>query len=123
MKNTYKLLLTILLLSFSFNLFAEEKPTAIYVKIKKAIMPIERGEKFEDPLNEALQAKHLGEVMGGGSMLNKDGSIEFVGIDVDLTNLNDGIPFLKSKLIELGVPEGTTIEYEFFNNKVVETVK
>ncbi len=122
MKITYKLLLTLLLLCLCFDLFSEEKPTAIYVKINKAIMPIERGVKFEDPLNEALQEKNLGEVMGGGSMLNIDGSIDFVGIEIDLKSLNIGIPFLMSKLVEPGVPEETILEFELLNNKIIEVV-
>ena len=44
---------------------------------------------------------------------DKDGkrSIDYVGLDVDLADFDRGLPILKSELIQLGVPEGTVLEY------------
>jgi hypothetical protein len=97
--------------------------TFVFVKIPESIMPIERGDKYEDPLDEALKKAGLGEVTGGGSQLgdpNADGSphIEWVGIDVDLLDLSRGLPFLRGELKRLGAPQGTTLE---FNVDGVET--
>jgi hypothetical protein len=90
-------------------------------------MPIDRGEKYEDPLDASLKQAGLGEVTGGGSQLSepdKQGkrNIEWVGIDVDITDLSRGIPLLKSELKRLGAPTGTTIEYELNGEKVSETL-
>lgn len=89
----------------------------VFVKIPESIMPIERGEKYEDPLDITLKKAGVGEVTGGGSQLgepDKDGSptIDWVGIDVDLTDQATGLPLLKAELKRLGAPQGTTLEYE-----------
>ena len=90
-------------------------------------MPIDRGEKYEDPLDEALQKAGFGEVTGGGSQLggpNPDGSphIEWVGIDVDLTDLSKGLPFLKHELKRLGAPQGTTLEFKVGDKQTSEAL-
>ena len=104
------------------------KPTIfVFVKIPESIMPIDRGEKYEDPLDSSLKQAGLGEVTGGGSQLSepdKEGArhIEWVGIDVDLTDLTSGLPLLKSELKRLGAPAGTTIEYEINGEKTSVTL-
>ena len=81
-------------------------------------MPIERSHKYEDPLDDALKMEKLGEVTGGGSSLSKENKIEWVGVDVDLIDLDRGLPFLKRKLIELGAPKGSTLEYQLNGSKI-----
>src|SRR3569833_3937922 len=62
-------------------------PEIVYVYLPASIEPIERGQRFEDPINDELRRLGIGEVSGGGSQLGErpDGSrtIEFCGIDVD----------------------------------------
>jgi hypothetical protein len=85
--------------------------TFVFVKIQDQVLPIERGSKYEDPLDAALRTAKLGEVTGGGIMMNKDKSIAWVGVDVNLYDLEKGLPFLIAKLRELGAPRGSTVEY------------
>ena len=97
------------------NEVGERKTVLLFVRIPDPVMPLERVEKYEEPLNEFLVAKSLGEVTGGGSMLSElntagQRSIMWVGIDVDVYDPDKAIPFLIEKLKELGVPEGTIIE-------------
>ena len=82
----------------------------LYIRIPEQIMPVERGKKYEDPINELLSQHGLGEVSGGGTMLTKDKQIEYVGLDVDVTDPQKAIPLLVAKLKEIGVPKGTVIE-------------
>jgi hypothetical protein len=101
--------------------------TFVFVKIPESIMPVDRGEKYEDPLDNSLKKDALGEVTGGGSQLgepDKDGSrhIEWVGIDVELVDLARGLPALKAELKRLGVPPGTSIEYESNGRKISEAL-
>jgi len=51
---------------------------------------------------------------------NTDGSrdIEWVGVDVDLVDLNRGLALLKGELIALKVPLGTVLEFESAGQKV-----
>jgi hypothetical protein len=88
----------------------------VYVLIPEALEPMDRGERYEDPLQEALDATGLGDVSGGGSLLSAprpDGSriIESCGIDVDLTDLTRGLELLRSTLPGLGIPIGTQLQY------------
>ena len=97
----------------------------VFVKVPESIMPIDRGEKYEDPLDAALKQEKLGEVTGGGSQLSEPDaegrrSVEWVGLDVELTELARGIPFLKKQLLRLGAPAGTTLEFQREGNQVVE---
>jgi hypothetical protein len=100
----------------------------IFVKIPEAIMPIDRGNKYEDPLDAVLKAQNVGEVSGGGSQLGKPDEngkrdIEWVGIDVDLTDFDRGFPILKAQLIRLKVPKGTVLEYTRAGTKHSEPVQ
>jgi hypothetical protein len=96
--------------------------TFVFVKIQDQVLPIERGSKYEDPLDAALRTAKLGEVTGGGTMMNKDKSIAYVGVDVNLYDLEKGLPFLIAKLRELGAPRGSTIEYTVQGRKVEQPV-
>lgn len=75
----------------------------VFVKVPESIMPIDRGEKYEDPLDAALKQEKLGEVTGGGSQLSEPDAegrrtVEWVGLDIALKELERGIPFLKQQL-------------------------
>src|SRR5689334_5442375 len=76
----------------------------IYVKIPGDIQPLVRGERFEDPLQAALEERGLGAISGGGSQLDDpypDGRprVEFCGIDVDVTDREQARAFLMKKLV------------------------
>ena len=111
-------LLAVLVAVLSVSIAASaESPHFVFVRIPEPIGPLDRAAKYEDPLNESLQAQELGEVTGGGSMLSApktDGSrdIEWVGVDVDLVDLDRGLALMKRKLVALKVPLGTVLEYE-----------
>jgi hypothetical protein len=88
----------------------------VYVKIPGDIQPLERGERFEDPLDDALTASGLGHVSGGGSQLDDphpDGSsrVEYCGIDVDVVDRVAALALIRAKLVELTAPEGTELHY------------
>jgi hypothetical protein len=116
MKRTLLLLICVL---FAGCLYAQQSRTFVFVKIVESIQPIARGGKYEDPLDAALKTAKLGEVTGGGSSLSKEGQIRWVGVDVELSDVARGIPFLRNKLVELGAPTGSTLEYEI-NGKRTE---
>lgn len=87
-----------------------------YVVIPGDIQPFMRGERFEDPLAEALQSEGIGSVSGGGSQLDEpypDGRprVAHCGIDIELVDRSRALGFIRQKLIELDVPDGTEIHY------------
>ena len=51
----------------------EPEEVFVYVKIPEDIEPLDRGDKYEDPRDEILQASGVGEVSGGGSQLGDRG--------------------------------------------------
>jgi len=109
-KEFLKLLAFIFSLLFSVCVMAE-KTTFVFAHINETIMPIERGNKYEDPLDSFLKGKGIGEVTGGGSLLSKSGKIEWVGVDIELQNPQKNLPVLIQKLKELGAPKGSFLEY------------
>ena len=83
----------------------------LYVEIPDPVGPLERGEKYEDPLEGTLSEQSLGTVTGGGSMMNADKTIDYVGLDVTVYDLEKSLPVIAAKMRELGAPKGTVIRY------------
>ena len=81
-----------------------------YAKINEKIRPVERGDVYEDPLIAALEERGLGSIEGGGTMQEKTGEIDYVGLDVCLTNREQGIPFVCRFLEERGAPKGSVLQ-------------
>lgn len=95
----------------------EEKPSGIFVvaTLNDKVMPIDRGEIYEDPLDEFLQANKIGEVTGGGTMQLKTGELEYCDIEIQLTSDNideNHIQAIIGKLEELGAPKGSKLTIE-----------
>ncbi|MGE5671887.1 MAG: hypothetical protein ACM31E_10610, partial [Fibrobacterota bacterium] len=95
-------ILTALISLFGCNKTSEKKTISVTAQINQPVMPIQRGEIYEDPLFNALAEKQLGETTGGGSMLKESGEINFVDIEIELTDATLGIPFVINKLESLG---------------------
>jgi hypothetical protein len=99
---------------------APARPVFLYVKIPEPLGPVARGKKYEDPVGELLQARKLGEVTGGGTMLSKAKRIEYVGLDLEVTDVGAAMPLLRAKLRELGAPKGTVIEESRHDGPTIE---
>jgi hypothetical protein len=94
----------------------EDETQLIYVMIPEGLGPMDRGELFEDPIDDELQAAQLGYVSGGGSSLGDeqpDGTrpIEFCGIDVEAFDLDKTLEMLRGHLPSLKCPSGTQLQY------------
>lgn len=97
----------------------------VYIKLPEPLMPLERGTKYEDPLDASLAELHLGETTGGGAQLGDkraDGTrpIEFCGIDIELTALDRGRELLRKRLVELGAPTGTELHFTRGETKLLD---
>ena len=64
--------------------------------IPEPLGPIERGEKYANPLSDALG--EFGEVTGGGSQLGEDGTIAFCGLDVVVNHRENGLKAIRQCL-------------------------
>jgi hypothetical protein len=92
--------------------------TFAYAQLNARIMPMDRGERFEDPLMEALEKNGFGEVTGGGTLQDASGEIEYCGIDLDLFDVPKGVPFICEFLTKCGAPKGSKLQYELKKKKI-----
>jgi len=97
------------------------KPTPVlaYAHLNARIMPVARGERFEDPLIKALAGNGYGRVTGGGTQQSKTGEIDCCGIDVDLIDLDRGPLFVCGFLADLGAPRGSKLQFRH-DGKAIE---
>lgn len=90
-----------------------------FAKIIDNVTPMQRSFKYEKPLHDALQARGLGAVEGGGTQLSRDNvTIEWVGIDLELLNLEESVSFTCHKLREFGAPPGSLLQYTHNGQKI-----
>lgn len=106
------------------NTNAEENQSPgnfIVATLNDKVMPIDRGEIYEDPLDEYLQANGIGEVSGGGTMQLKTGEIEYCDVEIQLNSdeINDEhIKSIIKKLEDLGAPKGSRLSIEKTEQKI-----
>lgn len=96
----------------------EQYPHFVFVKITDPITPIERGTKYENPLVALLQTRKLGEITGGGTQLDENNKIAWVGIDLQLADLEGAVDVVQQKLRELGAAAGSQLEFTRGDRKV-----
>ena len=88
----------------------------IYVFLPEPLGPMDRGDKYEDPIIDELERLRLGEVTGGGTGMGDerpDGSreIQSCGIDVETSDVDATRAALRELLPKLGCPPGTQLQY------------
>ena len=83
------------------------EPVFAYAQINAKIMPMDRGEQFEDPLMEQFEKNGYGAVTGAGTQLGDQNEIAYCGIDIDLFDVQKGVPFVCQFLSEHGAPKGS----------------
>jgi hypothetical protein len=87
-------------------------PHLVIARLYEYIEPIDRGNRYEDPLQAALEAAQAGAVTGGGSQLNESGGIEFVDVEIELANLDAALDLVANTLEGAGAPQGSEIRHE-----------
>jgi len=85
------------------------QPITLTARLYEHIEPLDRGSRYEDVLDEALREANLGEVTGGGSQLGHLGEIEFVEIEIRVSNLDDALPVIIDALERSGAPVGSQV--------------
>jgi hypothetical protein len=92
---------------------------AINVTMWEPILPLDRGERYEDPVFEALEQAGLGaEGDGGGSLCSPDGEIKQIDFDVEVTTY-EAIPLITRVLEDAGAPKGSELRFERDGEQVV----
>ena len=86
-----------------------EFPHVVIARLHEHIEPIDRGNRYEDPLQAALDEAKAGQVTGGGSQLNQLGEIEYVDIEIELANLDGALRIVTETLEKAGAPRGSQV--------------
>ena len=73
---------------------------------------MDRGDLYEDPLQETLDGTGVAEVSGGGTMQAANGEIDYCGIDLDIHDVDRAVPLICATLETLGAPKGSSLCYE-----------
>lgn len=92
-----------------------EAPAGFYLtaSLNARLQPLDRGEHYEDPLHEALEAKGLGAVTGGGTALDPELGIRSCDLEIRVENTSDEtLAFVRERLEALGAPKGSRLIVE-----------
>ena len=82
----------------------------VIARLNARAQPLDRGEVFEDPLSDILQAAGIGEVTGGGTMLGEEGEIEFCDLEIMVPEATDAVlGAIREALEGLGAPKGSRL--------------
>jgi hypothetical protein len=85
----------------------------VIARLKARAQPLDRGEVFEDPLNEILEAAGTGQVTGGGTMLGAGGEIEFCDLEIMVPEATDAVlAAIRGTLERLGAPKGSKLIWD-----------
>ncbi|MGY3213066.1 hypothetical protein [Mucilaginibacter sp. HD30] len=98
----------------------ESKDNYIVAQLNDKIMPIDRGEVYEDPLDGLLKQKFYGEVSGGGTQLESNNEVSYCDVEIRL-NINPSTEMINeiiSKLESLGAPKGSKLIIENSGEKI-----
>ncbi len=90
-------------------LVAPDAPVWVTATLNHKLMPLDRGERYEDPLQDALEKHGFGETDGGGTLTKKSGEIESIDVEMMLTQTRKSIPFVIERLEAYGAPKGSKL--------------
>jgi hypothetical protein len=106
-------------------------PDLIVINIPGDIGPMDRGDRYEDPLNKALKAAKVGKVTGGGTSFTATDGITSCDIELDIPakSVERAIPVIRDALKAAKAPVGTTVMHlatdttllKFGRGKITET--
>jgi hypothetical protein len=87
-------------------------PHVVIARMPEHIEPMDRGARYEDPVQDALAIRELGMVTGGGSQLTPAAEIGFVDVELALADLDEALDVAKRVLEEAGAPVGSQLLFE-----------
>ena len=81
----------------------------VIARLYEHVEPIDRGNRYEDPLQAVLDETNTGRVTGGGSQLNELGGIDYAEIEIELSNLDEALRIVSAALEKSGAPKGSEL--------------
>lgn len=80
----------------------------VTVTLNDRIQPLDRGQRYEEPVHHLLQTRGAGAVTGGGTLQERDGEVHRVDVEVELAD-PDKIEVLAQAFEMLGAPRGSVL--------------
>jgi hypothetical protein len=84
-------------------------PHLVLARVYEHIEPLDRGDRYEDPLQATLEKMEIGRVTGGGSQLNELGEIAYADVEIELANLDEALGIVAEALETAGAPQGSEL--------------
>ena len=84
-------------------------PHWVLARMYEYIEPFDRGHRYEEPLQAALEGAQAGRITGGGSQLSEIGEIEFADLEIELADLGATLDLVTRTLERAGAPQGSEI--------------
>jgi len=84
-------------------------PHLVIARVHEHIEPIDRGDRYEDPLQATLEKMGIGRVTGGGSQLNELGEIAYADVEIELANVDEAVGIVAEALEIAGAPQGSEL--------------
>lgn len=84
-------------------------PHLVLARMYEHIEPIDRGDRYEDPLQATLEKMGIGRITGGGSQLDELGGITFADVEIELANLDEALRIVADALEAAGAPQGSEL--------------
>jgi hypothetical protein len=82
----------------------------VIARLNDRAQPLDRGELYEDPLDEVLKHHGAGSVTGGGTLLSENFEVEFCDIEIEVREpAAEHLPLIQKTLEELGAPKGSKL--------------
>lgn len=81
----------------------------VIATLNARLQPVQRVERYDDPLHEFLQARSAGSVEGGGTLLGENGEVESADVEIELHD-PDKLELLAQALELLGAPAGSMLQ-------------
>ncbi len=98
---------------FGIGARKHDEPAGEYLtaRLNARVQPIDRGEYYEDPLDETISAAGVGAVTGGGTQLaDEPAGIEFCDLEIRVSNTsNETLSMIIERLEVLGAPIGSKL--------------
>jgi len=84
-------------------------PHLVLARVYEHIEPIDRGDRYEDPLQATLEKMGIGRVTGGGSQLNELGEIAYADVEIELANFDEAVGIVAEAVEIAGAPQGSEL--------------
>ncbi|MEO0750060.1 MAG: hypothetical protein AAFZ10_17000 [Pseudomonadota bacterium] len=86
----------------------------IIAQLNARVQPTDRGEYFEEPLDEVLKSEGIGQVTGGGTLFaDEPYGIEYSDVEIMVHEASDSVvQKIIAELEKLGAPRGSLLKFE-----------